>query len=332
MMERETGGRIKTSESSFRKSANVLLPFLIYFVVHDLAQVLLIFLVNMSIAAWGSTYGEMMAENRATVNGLLNALSLAIGMAAVWPMARRELKWAKIWMRDSCLSGIHKLDRCKKPCGDGEAESNKERNNGKGNNKKSNDEKSNDRGEGCQDWSIGKKVREYALLIVIAVSVALGVNILFVLLGITGASESYQEVAKRQYGVAFGMGLLIYGVISPLAEEIVFRGLIYNRMRRYFGRWISVIACGAMFGIYHGNPVQGIYGCILGIAITWSYERYCSFLAPVLFHAAANGAVFTVGYDGIAKGNIVTPLNCAVLFGIAILGFAAVWRMKNKVF
>ena len=98
MMERETGGRIKTSESSFRKSANVLLPFLIYFVVHDLAQVLLIFLVNMSIAAWGSTYGEMMAENRATVNGLLNALSLAIGMAAVWPMARRELKWAKIWM------------------------------------------------------------------------------------------------------------------------------------------------------------------------------------------------------------------------------------------
>ena len=174
-----------------------------------------------------------------------------------------------------------------------------------------------------------KKVREYALLIVIAVSVALGVNILFVLLGITGASESYQEVAKRQYGVAFGMGLLIYGVISPLAEEIVFRGLIYNRMRRYFGRWISVIACGAMFGIYHGNPVQGIYGCILGIAITWSYERYCSFLAPVLFHAAANGAVFTVGYDGIAKGNIVTPLNCAVLFGIAILGFAAAWRMKK---
>ena len=83
--------------------------------VHDLAQVLLIFLVNMSIAAWGSTYGEMMAENRATVNGLLNALSLAIGMAAVWPMARRELKWAKIWMRDSYLSGIHKLAMRKDP-------------------------------------------------------------------------------------------------------------------------------------------------------------------------------------------------------------------------
>lgn len=286
-MEKEMGGRIKTSESSFRKSVNILLPFLIYFVVHDLAQVLLIFFVNMSIAAWGGAYGEMMAENRATVNGLLNALSLAIGMAAVWPMAWRELKWAKIWMGGSRLKGDNK--------GNGNIE--------------------------CNNKKGIREIGEYVLLIIVAVSFALGVNILFALLGLTGASESYQEVAQRQYGVAFGMGLLIYGVISPLAEETVFRGLIYNRMRRYFGRMISVIACGLMFGIYHGNLVQGIYGCILGIAITWSYERYGSFLAPVLFHAAANGAVFIAGYDGIVKGNIVTPLNCGVLLGIAALGF-----------
>lgn len=285
MMEKEVGGRIKTTESSFRKSVNILLPFLIYFVVHDLAQVLLIFLVHISMAAWDGAFGEMMAEKSATVNGFLNALSLLIGMAAVWPMAYRELKWAKVWAR-----GSGSADR------DGR----------------------------------GRKIAEYGLLIITAISFALGVNMLFALLGLTGVSESYQEVAERQYGVAFGMGLLIYGVISPLAEETVFRGLIYNRMRRYFGRAISVIACGVMFGIYHGNLVQGIYGCILGIAITWSYEHCGSFLAPVLFHAAANAAVFAVGYDGIVRGNIVTPLNCAVFLGISMLGVVASWRLKHN--
>lgn len=278
MKEKETGGRIKSTESSFRKSVNILLPFLIYFAVHDAAQVLLIFLVNIGMASWGA-FGKLIEENRATVSGFLNALSLSIGMAAVWPMAHRELKWAKVWM-------------------------------GEGNRKKGNG--------------------EYFLLIIIAASFALGVNMLFVLLGLTGVSESYQEVAKRQYGVAFGAGLLIYGMISPLAEETVFRGLIYNRMRRYFGRAISVIACGVMFGVYHGNLVQGIYGCILGIAITWSYESYGSFLAPVLFHSMANGAVFVAGYDGIVKGNIVTPFNCAVLLGISVLGFAALQFLRGR--
>ena len=105
------------------------------------------------------------------------------------------------------------------------------------------------------------------------------------LAGLTRISERYQEVADRQYGVALGIGILIYGLVSPLAEEVVFRGLIYNRMRRYFGKALSVIVCGVMFGIYHGNLVQGIYGAVLGIAITYSYEWlavFCTCMVPCL--------------------------------------------------
>lgn len=276
-----TNGRINTTEeSSFRKTVNILLPFLIYFVVHDLAQVLLAFLVNISLGVFGSGYVEFMAGNAATVNGICNALSLTIGMAAVWPMARRELEWALV------------LDGKKREIGEKPVE----------------------------------KAIRYFLLAIFSASFALGVNVLMALAGLTGISENYQEVAKRQYGVALGIGILIYGLISPLAEEIVFRGLIYNRMRRYFGKLLSVIVCGVMFGVYHGNLVQGIYGAVLGIAITGSYEWYGSFLAPVLFHAVANIAVFIAGYDKVVKGNIVTPFHCAVLLMISALSLWGIGR------
>lgn len=279
------GGRIKTTEeSSFRKTMNILFPFLVYFVVHDLAQILLAFLAGLGTGIFGDAYAEFIEANAATVNGVLNALSLVIGMAAVWPMAGKELKWAKV------LSGENKITKM-----EGKA-----------------------------------KTAEYVLLAVFAAVFALGVNMLMVLAGLTQVSESYREVAGRQYSVAFGAGLLIYGLVSPLAEEIVFRGLIYNRMRRYFGKMLSVIVCGIMFGAYHGNLVQGIYGCILGIAITYSYEWFGSFFAPVLFHAVANIAVFIAGYSQAVKGNIVTPLNCCILAALAGLALYAMGRMGKR--
>lgn len=279
------GGRIKTTEeSSFRKTMNILFPFLVYFVVHDLAQILLAFLAGLGTGIFGDAYAEFIEANAATVNGVLNALSLVIGMAAVWPMAGKELKWAKV------LSGENKITKM-----EGKA-----------------------------------KTAEYVLLVVFAAVFALGVNMLMVLAGLTQISESYREVAGRQYSVAFGAGLLIYGLVSPLAEEIVFRGLIYNRMRRYFGKMLSVIVCGIMFGAYHGNLVQGIYGCILGIAITYSYEWFGSFFAPVLFHAVANIAVFIAGYSQAVKENIVTPLNCCILAALAGLDLYAMERMGKR--
>lgn len=279
------GGRIKTTEeSSFRKTMNILFPFLVYFVVHDLAQILLAFLAGLGTGIFGDAYAEFIEANAATVNGVLNALSLVIGMAAVWPMAGKELKWAKV------LSGENKITTM-----EGKA-----------------------------------KTAEYVLLAVFAAVFALGVNMLMVLAGLTQVSESYREVAGRQYSVAFGAGLLIYGLVSPLAEEIVFRGLIYNRMRRYFGKMLSVIVCGIMFGAYHGNLVQGIYGCILGIAITYSYEWFGSFFAPVLFHAVANIAVFIAGYSQAVKENIVTPLNCCILAALAGLALYAMGRMGKR--
>ncbi len=109
-------------------------------------------------------------------------------------------------------------------------------------------------------------------------------------------SEKYQEIATIQYSVPFVLGLVLYGIISPIAEEMIFRGIVYHKCRRYLGVIPGILLSALLFGILHGNIVQGVYAFLMGLLICGVYERYKSFLAPVLFHAVANVVVFWVTY------------------------------------
>lgn len=266
MRRKEAGGN-QTTEDKKIKIRDIILPFLIYFVVHDLASILLAFLMGISLNSFGEGYRKFMTDHTASVNGVLNGLALCIGALSVWPMARREL-----WQ-----------------------EKQKQSNAG------------------------GREVLAYFLLILCAVSLAVGMNLLLTFAGLTELSENYTEISARQYGVAFGLGLVLYGVVSPLAEEIVFRGLIYHRMKRYLKTGLAILSCGVLFGVYHGNLVQGIYGCVLGTVITLIYEWYGRIWAPVLFHGAANVAVFVISYDTQVFQRMVTPLNGALFLMLSVL-------------
>ena len=154
-----------------------------------------------------------------------------------------------------------------------------------------------------------------ALTAVLAFSVSLGLNALFTLIGFVDSSQAYREVAGRQYGVAFAVGVILYGLISPLAEEVVFRGVIYNRLRRFYGSTVGIVVSGVLFGVFHGNPVQGVYGACLGMLMAYLYERSGSFLIPILFHAVANLAVYTTAQIDRVQ---FTPAGCAVLLAVSI--------------
>lgn len=168
----------------------------------------------------------------------------------------------------------------------------------------------------------------YLITCVIAFSASVGLNILLILTGFVESSEAYSQVASRQYGVAFGIGLILYGIISPVTEEIIFRGLIFNRMKKYYPIRLSIIASAALFGIWHGNTVQAIYGTCMGILLAYTYDKFKSFLIPCLFHAAANISVYTITYNSRIYEAVVNPFSCIILLLIA--GFTIVWVEKNN--
>jgi membrane protease YdiL (CAAX protease family) len=86
---------------------------------------------------------------------------------------------------------------------------------------------------------------------------------------------------------------VIGGLIAPLAEEICFRGVLYN----YFRRWgiaTALIASTLLFVILHsvhGFPLTQLVG---GIVFALSYEYSGNLMVPITIHAAGNLAIFTL--------------------------------------
>ena len=90
-----------------------------------------------------------------------------------------------------------------------------------------------------------------------------------------------------------GQGLLFVGttvVLAPVAEELLFRGVLLGWMRGWAGpRW-ALLASTAVFGLLHlpygwGAVPITVYGAALG----WTYLRSGGLGAPILLHTAING-------------------------------------------
>nr|MBQ8252573.1 HAD hydrolase-like protein [Lachnospiraceae bacterium] len=168
--------------------------------------------------------------------------------------------------------------------------------------------------------------RDFVLVIAYAVALGMGLNILVAHFRVAELSESYVQVAGSQYSVPLLVGLVIYGVLTPFTEELLFRGVIYNRIRKYFPVPLAIALSAVIFGCYHGNLIQMVYAIVMGLALSLLYEYYDRLLAaPVLFHSSANAIVYLM-----TKGNAFGEKG-PVLYGLVLLAVAAglsAWYIK----
>ena len=100
--------------------------------------------------------------------------------------------------------------------------------------------------------------------------------------------EGYADVEEVLFQGNFLIELAATGILIPIVEELLFRGLVQNRMKRYGSSVMAIFMSSLFFASFHGNMLQGIYSFILGLLLAYFYERYHSLLAPILIHCGAN--------------------------------------------
>ncbi|MBO5564449.1 MAG: CPBP family intramembrane metalloprotease [Lachnospiraceae bacterium] len=82
--------------------------------------------------------------------------------------------------------------------------------------------------------------------------------------------------------------LLLVGVLGPLCEEVVFRGYIYQSLRRSGRVTGSILLSGLLFGLMHMNLNQASYAFLIGIFLA-ALTRACgSLVLPILAHVSFN--------------------------------------------
>ncbi|HWT73879.1 MAG TPA: type II CAAX endopeptidase family protein [Mobilitalea sp.] len=90
--------------------------------------------------------------------------------------------------------------------------------------------------------------------------------------------------------------LLLVLFVAPVTEELIFRGVILHMANRYITFLGANILQAVLFGIYHGNIVQGFYASLLGFLLGVIYYKYKTIFASIFLHMVINGSSFLTYY------------------------------------
>ena len=78
-------------------------------------------------------------------------------------------------------------------------------------------------------------------------------------------------------------------ILAPIAEEVFFRGVVFNAWLREGGRRWAYIGSAGLFAAIHLSLLSFLPIFLLGLALAWVYQRKGSLLAPMAMHATVNG-------------------------------------------
>lgn len=142
-------------------------------------------------------------------------------------------------------------------------------------------------------WIRYRKDRQRLLLLMPVGTLALAFALNIPLSMAAGSTES----AAADYSLP--LAAAVYGLLTPFAEEIIYRGLMYSRLRQAFPVGAAASFSAAVFGISHGNIWQGIYGFCMGFVFAVCYELTRNFAVPFLLHSLCNLAVLASSSSGL---------------------------------
>jgi membrane protease YdiL (CAAX protease family) len=103
----------------------------------------------------------------------------------------------------------------------------------------------------------------------------------------------------------FAFILLMGGYLVPLAEEVLFRGVIFRWLFEKLGFGLAALLSGAFFGALHaGNGTDHVWITAgYGVVFAWLYWRSGSLWAPVFAHRVTNSIAITLAWLTAGAGS-----------------------------
>ncbi len=129
---------------------------------------------------------------------------------------------------------------------------------------------------------------KYMAGLLLALAMSLGLNNLIIIGNLSDMSESYQATMEAFYSSPLAVQVAVLAVLIPMSEELVFRGLLFKRLRERASYMQAALYSAVVFGLMHGNMVQMLYGFAMGMMLAYLYEKYGSIKAPIAAHMVMN--------------------------------------------
>ena len=175
------------------------------------------------------------------------------------------------------------------------------------------------------------------LLGVVAANLGLGVALVELarITGIPLAAPGSWRRGSSGVGALLDVATLVVfvAVLAPVAEELVFRGVLFRKWRRTLGPVKSLLLSSALFGVLHGDTMLPL--AISGLSFALLYTSTRTLWAPIVAHILNNSFVVASVLVSWSLGVRIfelnlTPARVAVLLFASLAGLLAFgWRSAS---
>lgn len=133
--------------------------------------------------------------------------------------------------------------------------------------------------------------------------------------------EAHDELMKVLVG---GSNIIIVfigtAIAAPIIEEILFRGLIFNELKKVMSVTAAVVLQGVLFGMYHMQVVQGAYAAVFGILMGLAYVWTKSIWSSIIIHVMINGtSTILSNIPTESRFMFVLENYSAIIFAISLI-------------
>lgn len=94
--------------------------------------------------------------------------------------------------------------------------------------------------------------------------------------------------------------LLTTTLVTPIVEELFFRGFLFRWMAARRPLWLAVTVSSAMFGASHIVPAQVIVASLMSLALIWLFLKSGSLWPCIVCHTVNNGIGVALGMAAVA--------------------------------
>ncbi len=100
------------------------------------------------------------------------------------------------------------------------------------------------------------------------------------------------EQLNQRYEYILAFATLV--VIAPIAEEILFRGYLFGKLKKFVPIWIAILVTSLLFGAVHGAWNVAVDTFALSVVMCLLRISTGSLWAPILLHMTKNSIAFYI--------------------------------------
>ncbi|MFS0788293.1 type II CAAX endopeptidase family protein [Shouchella sp. 1P09AA] len=125
---------------------------------------------------------------------------------------------------------------------------------------------------------------------IVLIVASLLIVILMDLFQVTTENKKTESLTADMNWLTFSIGFISAAIISPIYEEIFYRGFLYRWFRVKWGMWAGLLCSSFVFTIVHIPTYNTLpVNLISGLIFAWTYEKTGSILPAILIHGTFNG-------------------------------------------